>query len=514
MKKIAMSLLLGVILVLLGNSQPRGAVADTKSLIADGMAAGSLKPHLETLPDYIPYQEIPQIYTQREAHDDGCVVVESRAKASLFAYDEPGILAKSRVVSGEEHWKNFLLASSAGKEAKLRLSFYFSSEEGEEALIGEGCLVYDLSHVDGTYFLTGLEDGEIVTKEYAGLKCFEGDYYEKEWFLLGEYFLEADYKTVLDGEASGYAMRHYGDFLHGQPSWQVIYFEQEEDAPRLAGDGVELFPDMEFEGVFGNGYGMVELLLKQRGNNLKLFVDGEEKLSLPAGFEFKFCDILKEDSYLELLVGEPVMISPDGEEEKKYYHVTAYRLKNGGLSEVALLPSGNDNTFYIDDFQWGNWSVGGTLYCYIKSPETGEWKYMEYQMMPEGYLAECRDSICVIYVDGEVFELPGKQVEIDGHTGVGIAFLGTGAMASKSSYDIYRSDDRGLSWSLVKKNFVTANAGVEHIYILDPDTVICCFELSGVAPVKEVYVTEDGGTSWENIEESKNLGKYGFLSEN
>ncbi len=54
---------------------------------------------------------------------------------------------------------------------------------------------------------------------------------------------------------------------------------------------------------------------------------------------------------------------------------------------------------------------------------------MEYQMMPEGYLAECRDSICVIYVDGEVFELPGKQVEIDGHTGVGIAFLGTGAMA-------------------------------------------------------------------------------------
>ncbi len=176
MKKIAMSLLLGVILVLLGNSQPRGAVADTKSLIADGMAAGSLKPHLETLPDYIPYQEIPQIYTQREAHDDGCVVVESRARVSLFAYDEPGILAKSRVVSGEEHWKNFLLASSAGKEAKLRLSFYFSSEEGEEALIGEGCLVYDLSHVDGTYFLTGLEDGEIVTKEYAGLKCFEGDY--------------------------------------------------------------------------------------------------------------------------------------------------------------------------------------------------------------------------------------------------------------------------------------------------------------------------------------------------
>lgn len=59
MKKIAMSLLLGVILVLFGNSQPRGAVADTKSLIADGMAAGSLKPYLETLPDYIPYQEIP-----------------------------------------------------------------------------------------------------------------------------------------------------------------------------------------------------------------------------------------------------------------------------------------------------------------------------------------------------------------------------------------------------------------------------------------------------------------------
>ena len=48
MKKIAMSLLLGVILVLFGNSQPRGAVADTKSLIADGMAAGSLKPYLET----------------------------------------------------------------------------------------------------------------------------------------------------------------------------------------------------------------------------------------------------------------------------------------------------------------------------------------------------------------------------------------------------------------------------------------------------------------------------------
>ena len=50
-------------------------------------------------------------------------------------------------------------------------------------------------------------------------------------------------------------MRHYGDFLHGQPSWQVVYFEQGEDAPRLAGVGMELFSGMGFGGGFGKGGG-------------------------------------------------------------------------------------------------------------------------------------------------------------------------------------------------------------------------------------------------------------------
>ena len=50
-------------------------------------------------------------------------------------------------------------------------------------------------------------------------------------------------------------MRHYGDFLHGQPSWQVVYFEQEEDAPRLAGDGMELFPDMNLKVFLETGTG-------------------------------------------------------------------------------------------------------------------------------------------------------------------------------------------------------------------------------------------------------------------
>jgi len=85
-------------------------------------------------------------------------------------------------------------------------------------------------------------------------------------------------------------------------------------------------------------------------------------------------------------------------------------------------------------------------------------------------------------------------------------------MAGNSYYNIYRSEDKGGSWALAAENFVTANASAEYIYILEEDTIICCFEPSRVSSFTEVYTSLDGGRSWDNVKSLPETEKYEFLS--
>ncbi len=298
-------------------------------------------------------------------------------------------------------------------------------------------------------------------------------------------------------------------------------FGSEASGAVWAKDQTELYPGMEVEGVFDASREMIRLSIEQAGDAVKLLVDGEERLSVSANCEFFLQDILKEDSYLELLVGEPMMLSRDGGEEQAYYRVTAYHLYPGGLAEVPLLPSGEGNSFYFEEAGWKSRGVcnqyfGGSFLCYIYHPETKEWEQNRYQMMPTGYLMETRNALAWINMDGDMQSLPEKCVKIDEATGVGIAFLPDGSMMGTAHYNVYRSEDSGMTWSLVMDDFITASAEVDSIYMLDENTAICRFLPSGVVDGNSsaVYVTLDGGRTWEYIKGVEEMRKYDFLEYN
>lgn len=488
------------------------AAEEENSKLADLLVCNNIIPEKTMLPDYILYEKLPENYSQEMARADGCIVFESRSSLSDLSYNERGVMGRSRPISGGEVWESFLASIERGMAAKVRIAFYFTYEDKNE----EKYRIYDLSYQDGKYLLSYKKEGGMVTEEYAALKCFLGDYYQQEWFLLGKYFQEVNYEIVMDGESTYYTTKHYDDYKNRGISWQVIYFSDGETSypenaapPRWARDGMEIFPGMKFEGVFDSDRDLVQVSLLPDGGQLNLLVDGEEMLSVPENFEFRFCDILEEDASLELLVGEPVMFAPNGEEKAPYFRVTAYRLHKNKLTPVPLLPAGDDFSFYISSSDWARNSLDSS---YIFHSEKGEWESVHYRMTMQGYLAERREALTLISVDGKIKELPEQNVKIDERTGVGIALEGIGAMASKSYYNIYRSEDKGRSWTLVAENFVTANASVEYIYLLEEDMIICCFEPSGVFPFAEVYASLDGGRSWDNVKSLPETKKYEFLS--
>lgn len=286
--------------------------------------------------------------------------------------------------------------------------------------------------------------------------------------------------------------------------------------PVWAQDGMELFPGEEMEGVFDASRQVIKLSLQQKDGCKKLYVDGEEKLSVSENCRFLLQDILKEDACLEILVGEPAQVMYY-DEKIEGFQVTAYRVHPGELSVVPLLPSGKEHSFFVmdkygsGDFRVSNGYYGSKFFAYLYDPDLNEWRSKAYQMMPEGYLMDQRQDLTVIYLDGEPVEFLEKEVKIDGETGTGIAFQWLEGIANTSHYNIYRTEDGGKSWSLVMEDFTTASDDMDRIYILDENTIFCRFYPSGIWPGNSAYVTQDGGKSWYHVEELEEMKKYDFL---
>lgn len=289
-----------------------------------------------------------------------------------------------------------------------------------------------------------------------------------------------------------------------------------EEEPLWAQDKMELHPGMEVAGVFDASREIIRLSLEQGDGTVLLFVDGEEKLSVPETCEIRLRDILSEDACLELLVGEPTSFLAYNGEEKEGYRITIYRLHPGELTEVPLLPCGEDNSFCMETWYWeenyiNNWYFGAGFFAYIYDSARQKWDENSYRMMPEGYLLAKRDSLAVIDVDGKPLELSEENVKIDEYTGVGIAFAWDWTLAGTSHYNIYRSEDRGRSWSLVMEDFRATAANINYIYILDENIIFCCFYPSGIAPGNSAFVTLDGGKSWKHVDYLDETKKYDFL---
>ncbi len=176
------------------------------------------------LPIYIPYDELPEDYSEEAAQLDGCVVIESESVfGQSFQYVEE-ILKKSTPISGDGLWNNFLESVENGETVKIRIVYYFVPPvlEGEALWEEEKSRVFDLSYDDGAYFLHYEKDGKEITEKYAMLKCFEGDYFEKEWVLLKESFLDAEYKELLK-------VSPFSSYIAINPNfYHLIYFSDGE----------------------------------------------------------------------------------------------------------------------------------------------------------------------------------------------------------------------------------------------------------------------------------------------
>lgn len=366
---------------------------------------------------------------------------------------------------------------------------------------GELCTEEKMSLTSETFFVLLTDLGE---KDGVSRKFVKAEFFDKKGRLT----------ATIDSE-NGYS-RVFEELEDGQKEAEAKT-EEEADSPLWAKDQMELCPGMEVEGVFDSSREIIKVSVKQDGSEIKLFVDGEEKLSVPGNSELFLQDICEEDACLELLVGEPLMASIHGGEEKKYFRVTAYRLHPGEIAEVPLFPSQEGNSFYVDEFDWtnygiDNWYFGSIFYCHVYDPVQEKWVEMGYKMMPEGYLMDRRNALALIYVDGNPINLPEENVKIDEKTGVGIAFMPDWGMAGLEHYNIYRSEDFGKTWSLVMEDFKIAQASIDQIYILEENTIFCRFHPSGVVSCgNSTVVTLDGGRSWEYVEHVEGMEKYEFL---
>lgn len=287
--------------------------------------------------------------------------------------------------------------------------------------------------------------------------------------------------------------------------------------PLWAQDKMELYPGMEVVGVFDASREIIRLSIEQGDGVVKLFVDGEEKLSVPEDCEFCLRDILKQDACLELLVGDSAsIVSGYRGEEEEGFMVTAYRLHPREIAPVPLLPCGEDASFFVGKSDWEeyrihNWYFGAGFFAYIYDSAQEKWVQNQYRMMPEGYFLAKRSSLAQINVDGTLLTLPEEDVKIDARTGVGIAFEGTGAAAGTTYYNVYRTEDCGQNWSLVTEDFYAASASMEYIYVLDENTILCRFCPDGPWIGNSAYVTLDGGRTWEYIQDTEETKKYSFL---
>ncbi len=111
----------------------------------------------------------------------------------------------------------------------------------------------------------------------------------------------------------------------------------------------------------------------------------------------------------------------------------------------------------------------------------------------------------VIHVGDEMVRVPERNVAVSEDGKLGIAFAEMYCFSNTMHYNIYRSLDGGISWSLVVEDHMEAVADIDYISFPDQNTVCCCWEVSGVTDLAETIVSEDAGMTWYDFEDGMTL---------
>lgn len=285
-----------------------------------------------------------------------------------------------------------------------------------------------------------------------------------------------------------------------------------------AQSGVEVFDGVIVEGTFEKSRSKIQLSCKAKDKENILSINGKEILSVPQEKTILIYDINTDDAFLELIIGEKnlVEIEKTGVKEngntvietQELWNINAYQVYPDGLREILLLSQAEDSSFYIKD--WSKLSFRkGCVELYRFDADGKLIADLCKLMQEEGYLVSYSERQTVIMADGEILKLPEAQVSICSENGLGVAFSAVSAMAGSVHYNIYRTADGGESWLLAAKDIVLASGELEHIDFIGEETIICCFDISGISEQHWSYlISEDGGISWKNAMETEWIKKY------
>ena len=109
---------------------------------------------------------IPDDYSLEDAKSDDCVVYED-----------------GDITYGKSFWDDFVTATEKRKSTTVRLAFYYTlgnpssySKEYYKAIKDDYPVIYikDLSYDGEKYKIEGIEDGQMITKEYKYMVKYEG----------------------------------------------------------------------------------------------------------------------------------------------------------------------------------------------------------------------------------------------------------------------------------------------------------------------------------------------------
>lgn len=204
----------------------------------------------------------------------------------------------------------------------------------------------------------------------------------------------------------------------------------------------------------------------------------------------KLYDIAPDDAYLELVVAESAEAV-----QSNYFRVNIYCVQPEGLVEVQLFPQRENNTLVIDDWNWLSFREG---IVQARFPEPG--RDGLYQLTPEGYLIYCKEQQTILHAGDKTICVPERNVAVYENGKLGIAFEAAYTFMSEVHYNIYRSLDGGITWSLIVEDFSKEVADIDYISISDESTVYCFWGISGVTWMPRIMVSKDAGITWTDVE--------------
>jgi len=117
-------------------------------------------------PDVLPYSQLPDDYSLKNAKADGCIVFENLD-----------------ITSGQSEWEHFVEKTTNGESSKVRLAFYYTlgdpshyAEEYYEEIKNDYPVLYimDLSYDGEKFKLYRTEDGQEHSSEYKKLVRYTG----------------------------------------------------------------------------------------------------------------------------------------------------------------------------------------------------------------------------------------------------------------------------------------------------------------------------------------------------